>query len=307
MMASQLSFSTAILKHRLVDQEVNKSGEKGVQVIETPQEDECAPMAVSTFFQEGASPTSPHRRRDITASYAESRSNSNDTQEVAPTNIVREQYKDGSTYEGEKQFGKRHGYGTFNFKSGGQYRGAWFNGKMTGKGTLLYIDGSTAYEGEWLEGKFHGRGILFNEVKQDLKASCLATYYHNFDDSNSWVKYEGGFSYDLREGTGTITFTDGSRFEGNFRGDKIDGYGKMYLGTGDLLEGIWVENRLSQILNASPSNRGFDTPCSMRSRLSNRSPKFAPGTPALGMMMSPLAGGNRKISPSEPVIKPKAC
>lgn len=314
----QLTFSTALLKHRLVDKDVQLSGEKGdgdvqgVNGVERNPVDEGAPMAVSTYYQEGASPTSPMRRPDLAASFAESRSNSNDTEEAAPDNIVREQYRDGSVYEGEKHYGKRHGNGVFNFKSGGQYRGAWYNGKMTGKGTLLYPDGTTAYEGDWLEGKFHGRGLLFNEMKQDLKASCLSTYYHNFDDSNAWVKYEGGFSYDLREGTGTITFTDGSQFTGNFRSDKIDGYGKMHLANGDLLEGIWIENRLSQILNASPSSRGLDTPtpCSTRSRLSQRSPRLSPGTPSIGMMMSPISGTKRNVSSlfsTEPVIKPKAC
>lgn len=311
----QMTFSTAILKHRLMDKDVHKSGEKGNEVVEGREAvplDEGAPMAMSTYYQEGASPSSPMRRPDLAASFAESRSNSNDTEEAEPINIVREKYKDGSVYEGEKLYGKRHGSGVFNFKSGGQYRGAWCNGKMTGKGTLLYPDGSTAYEGDWLEGKFHGQGILFNEMKQDLKASCLSTYYHNFDDSNSWVRYEGGFSYDLREGTGTITFTDGSQFTGNFRADKIDGYGKMHLASDDILEGIWIENRLSQIINASPSNRGLDTPtpCSTRSRLSQRSPRFSPGSPCLGMMMSPLSGNKRTISSlgtTEPVIKPKAC
>ncbi len=42
--------------------------------------------------------------------------------------FVKEEYKDGSYYEGEISIGKRHGRGKFHYTNGGVYEGEWKGG-----------------------------------------------------------------------------------------------------------------------------------------------------------------------------------
>jgi len=38
------------------------------------------------------------------------------------------QWKEGHTYEGEYQFGKKEGYGVFSWSDGSTSKGGWMNG-----------------------------------------------------------------------------------------------------------------------------------------------------------------------------------
>lgn len=59
---------------------------------------------------------------------------------------VTEQYSRGR-YEGYKEQGMRHGFGTFFYEEGGKYSGEWCRNKMQGRGALYYVNGELAYEG----------------------------------------------------------------------------------------------------------------------------------------------------------------
>jgi len=63
--------------------------------------------------------------------------------------LVQETYEDGSTYDGEKYNGLRHGQGKFFYADGGYYEGEWKMGRMEGQGRLFYPSGGLAYVGEW--------------------------------------------------------------------------------------------------------------------------------------------------------------
>lgn len=67
-------------------------------------------------------------------------------------------YPDGTTYVGEWENGKRHGYGKWTRPDGTHYVGEWVNDKPDGQGILTKIGGGM-YSGEWKEGKRHGYGI----------------------------------------------------------------------------------------------------------------------------------------------------
>ena len=74
---------------------------------------------------------------------------------------VTEEYNRGK-YEGYKENGMRHRFGTFYYQEGGKYSGEWFQNKMEGRGALYYTCGNIAYEGEWKKDQLHGEGVLYN-------------------------------------------------------------------------------------------------------------------------------------------------
>ena len=55
-------------------------------------------------------------------------------------------------YYGQMEGGKRNGYGTLTFASGGKYVGEYKNDKRHGQGTLTEANGTIEYSGEWVNG-----------------------------------------------------------------------------------------------------------------------------------------------------------
>jgi hypothetical protein len=83
--------------------------------------------------------------------------------------------------------------------------------------------------GIWLKG-FYKNGNLIGSVNSGQKLGCL----------------DG----DCDNGTGLIYYTDGSYYQGEFRGGKLDGYGTFYLTNGRTLSGQFSYNRfISQQTN----------------------------------------------------------
>jgi len=161
-----------------------------------------------------------------------------------PNEVINETYPDGSVYEGQKRDNLRHGKGTFYYSDGGMYTGDWIAGSMEGFGTLYYAGGSKAYEGEWKEDKFHGKGVVYNEVPAQLRGEFDFT---NFDNvGNFWVKYEGWFINDNKEGSGTLILSNGERFQGYFKDDMVSGRGMFYTLKGKVVKGEWWQNKLAR-------------------------------------------------------------
>ena len=150
---------------------------------------------------------------------------------------------DGSVYEGEKLNGFRHGKGKFYYSDGGMYDGEWKAGSMDGFGTLFYAGGNIAYKGEWKEDKFHGKGIVYNELPQNVNGYFDYTNFDNLGDF--WVKYEGEFVNDNKDGIGTLFITSGDRYQGSFKDDMVHGKGSYLFGDGRRINGDWWNNRLT--------------------------------------------------------------
>ena len=79
------------------------------------------------------------------------------------------------------------------------YDGEWKEGKIDGIGTLYYSNGDIAYHGQWKNEQFHGRGLIYND---DPNPKVVDTFtYENFDSlEDFWVKYEGQFKDDQKDG-----------------------------------------------------------------------------------------------------------
>lgn len=78
---------------------------------------------------------------------------------------------------------------------------------MHGRGTLFYCDNKVAYEGDWREDKLWGRGVLYNEDPKQLKGTYDYNSWDQVDDY--WVRYEGNFVEDNKQGPGKLFLSNG--------------------------------------------------------------------------------------------------
>mgnify|MGYP000922459573 FL=1 len=152
----------------------------------------------------------------------------------SPQKIYREQYPDGSVYEGEVLNGAKHGTGRFWYVGGAHYEGQYHHGNMEGFGRLYYDENTLAYEGTWVADKFHGKGTVYN----NNPSPCDEEFdYMNFDNiGNFWVKYDGEFRDDLKHGTGVLYLSNGDKFVGVFVDDLAHGVCKTFLAMGSLFQ-----------------------------------------------------------------------
>ena len=137
--------------------------------------------------------------------------------------------------------GKREGKGKFYYENGegGVYDGEWKDGKIDGVGTLYYASGDIAYHGQWKNEQFHGRGLIYNDEPNHENLFDFS----NFDTLNEhWIKYEGQFREDSKDGLGTLYLTNGNKFFGIFRDDKVHGKGTYYSKEDETITGEWVDN-----------------------------------------------------------------
>ena len=88
---------------------------------------------------------------------------------------------------------------------------------MEGYGALYFANGSVAYAGGWKDDKFDGRGTLYNEELVEVDGEFD---YRDFGQLyDGWIKYEGGFSRDLKQGDGILLLSNGEKIQGIFKND----------------------------------------------------------------------------------------
>lgn len=136
-----------------------------------------------------------------------------------------EYYSDGTLkYNGRFTAGKYNGEGTLYSEDGAKlYSGNFEMGKYSGTGTL-YENGERLYSGEFEQGKFSGSGTLYGSDGTvtsgtfrdgSITGAAVRTYPNG-------MKYEGCFSGNLPEGTGTLTDAAGNIvYSGQFEGGEI--------------------------------------------------------------------------------------
>lgn len=159
-----------------------------------------------------------------------------------------------SVKEGSWAYGKLHGYGSEKHSSGWQYSGFWVMGKWEGRGVMHYADGTT-YEGSWKEGMRHGAGKLIErQPQQPDKLPQIPDKLPQIPDKlpqlpdkpplpklpsqkltvdppqgsaavEGVVLYDGDWVNDKQEGRGTMRYSDGSVYVGQWRDGKRNGIG----------------------------------------------------------------------------------
>ncbi|KAL4451147.1 hypothetical protein ABPG74_021469 [Tetrahymena malaccensis] len=123
------------------------------------------------------------------------------------------------------------------------------NGKKQGYGILRNKQNQTViYEGEWVNDLFDGQGILYNQFAENLQNSFSYSDFNKI--SNYWKVYEGEFQLGLKNGSGTLVFTNEEKYSGKFVNDKVNGEGVFYSNDNKKqpIVGLWVNNILSKIL-----------------------------------------------------------
>jgi len=84
-----------------------------------------------------------------------------------------------------------------------------------GKGTLIYPDKGMKYVGEFKYGKRHGKGILMMPDRET---------------SRGQKQYEGQWKDNLPTGKGTLTFTDGRKFVGQWKTETLTSQREIQVG-----------------------------------------------------------------------------
>jgi len=73
--------------------------------------------------------------------------------------------------------------------------------------------------------------------------------YTDFDMvEDHWIRYEGQFFDDNKEGFGSLFLTNSELYSGNFKNDLVNGQGTFYQKDGNAIQGMWSDNRLQRKL-----------------------------------------------------------
>lgn len=146
------------------------------------------------------------------------------------------------TYEGDFKDGKFDGYGKFETINGYQniygyqqkkYEGEFKNGEFHGEGKLEKSEGT--YEGGFANGKFHGKGAFTYPTGRVVKG----TFENGELKAGTNI---GCVEGDCHKGKGKEVREDGTTYEGEFSGGKLEGKGKLTLPNGKVHDGYFYEN-----------------------------------------------------------------
>lgn len=181
-------------------------------------------------------------------------------------------WKEGETYEGDYNFGKRTGNGKYTWTNGDTYEGGWLNGKFEGEGRYLAHSGE-AYNGGWREGLKQGFGTYVSSNKdiyvgnfemgkyhdRGLLTKADGTVYDGYFKAGQFIReanptgirkytngaYEGEILNGQPEGRGKMIFTDGRIYEGDWKNRTINGWGKMLMPkSGMIFSGFWENGHI---------------------------------------------------------------
>ena len=173
--------------------------------------------------------------------------------------------EDGFTYTGEWKNGKRDGFGVLSLKDISKYIGEFNDNIVYGFGMLLHSNGDKII-GYWDDFKSNGLGFYISPNKCFSKGYWENNKLHGYGIEN-YVKaqYEGDYVYRCKQGigelffdeigcyrgefddylmgVGTFLFKDGRKYEGQWRNNKMNGYGIITLPKGNWFEGEFVDDK----------------------------------------------------------------
>lgn len=95
-------------------------------------------------------------------------------------------------YDGDYEYGTRHGYGECNFDDGGKYSGAWSYGNADGVGRYDFADGGF-YFGQFSDGIVDGYGIYFDgsdyHIGEFKNGECITErdIYSKIGSAGKWL------------------------------------------------------------------------------------------------------------------------
>jgi len=163
-------------------------------------------------------------------------------------------------YIGELVNGKMHGKGSIIFSDGDKYVGEFKQDMIDGKGTYTRLNGDM-YTGEWKDGLRNGQGIMtyangtiyrgqwVNGIKVnnnlDIRGvqAPVLPRTETITFSDGTI-YRGELVNGKMHGTGTYTYANGSRYEGKWKDGKMHGTGTYTYRNGDRYTGEWKDGKM---------------------------------------------------------------
>lgn len=125
------------------------------------------------------------------------------------------------------------------------YRGEFANGRIT-TGTMQL--GMLFYEGEFVENAPHGRGAMTLPDGLVGSGSFEQGRPTGREFELKWpngARYRGDVGQHLAmDGTGTLTYSDGTTYEGQFRNGRLEGNGVLKSAAGGIRSGAFIDGRL---------------------------------------------------------------
>jgi hypothetical protein len=134
--------------------------------------------------------------------------------------VYDEDYND-FTFSGNLRNGRFTGHGSMEFQDGELFVGNFAAGRFDGKGTMYCADNKWSFDGYFRDGRvgsgeFQSQGGETVTYNRGETTDTLIAY--------TWT-YEGGFTENGQNGTGTFTFADGSFYVGGFMQGLAEGEG----------------------------------------------------------------------------------
>jgi hypothetical protein len=182
-------------------------------------------------------------------------------------------FASGDRYEGTFENGKFSGFGRMFYKNGERYVGDWRANLRNGAGKIIRSDGTTT-EGVWDNGKLktavedeivqnkpntEGSSSKQNtqqntqqntptttNVSNESSRDCNSTYCRegkgsfSYGDGSRWV---GEFKEGVPEGQGTCYYKNGDKYVGRFEKHAPQGEGTMFHANGRIVSAIWEYGR----------------------------------------------------------------
>jgi hypothetical protein len=168
----------------------------------------------------------------------------NDPQARADDAIVTKVLPSGSRYTGQMYQGRLHGKGSIIYKNGDRYEGDWRSDWITGYGTYTWVMGDK-YEGQFIKGVKQGQGTYtwangdqYIGRYQDDKLEGMGTYI-----SASGYIHTGEWKAGKCNGHGVRTWKNGERYNGEWADNRECGYGEYTWPDGGRFVGLWRDNK----------------------------------------------------------------
>lgn len=154
-------------------------------------------------------------------------------------------FADGDRYKGSYLDGKRAGQGTYTWSSGASYKGAWEDDQMTGYGVYTYADGQRA------EGRFSGNRFIKGSY---TAATASGTYVFSVKEGKAvsvtmtltdGTKYTGEMKDEKLTGSAQIVYANGDTYSGQVENGSKSGSGSYHWNSGASYEGAWAQDTMN--------------------------------------------------------------
>jgi hypothetical protein len=169
-------------------------------------------------------------------------------------------FSSGNKYVGRWENDQPHGEGLYTFASGDRYEGTFVNGKFNGFGKMYYKNGEK-YLGDWRNNVRHGSGKIVRsdgvttegvwdngilkmavDDAEEAVTEKIKPQQNTSNPSQNTAATTTASSNDIsrdcnkgycRDGKGTFSYGDGSRWAGDFKDGVPEGQGTCYYKNGD--------------------------------------------------------------------------